>query len=164
MLRLYLVRHGIAVDPEDPECPPEPERFLTEKGIRKTREAAKGLRTLGVNPDRLLSSPYTRARQTADIFAAEFGCKAPVETTEALLPDRPPAELFEDLLTMRRGEVMAFGHAPHLDEALAHALGLNYAVTAMKKAAVACLELDAISPPQGFLIWYLPPAILRQLG
>ena len=37
---LYLVRHGIAVDPNDPKSPPEPERPLTAKGVQKTRAAA----------------------------------------------------------------------------------------------------------------------------
>jgi hypothetical protein len=37
---LYLVRHGIAVDPNDPKSPPEPERPLTAKGVQKTRSAA----------------------------------------------------------------------------------------------------------------------------
>jgi phosphohistidine phosphatase SixA len=39
---LYLVRHGIAIDREDPDCPPETERYLTRDGIKKTREVAKG--------------------------------------------------------------------------------------------------------------------------
>src|SRR5277367_870696 len=58
---LYLVRHGIAVDPNDPKSPPEPERPLTAKGVQKTRAAALGLQALGVKPDVLLSSPYVRA-------------------------------------------------------------------------------------------------------
>jgi phosphohistidine phosphatase SixA len=32
MMRLYLIRHGIAMDREDPKCPPDTERALTPKG------------------------------------------------------------------------------------------------------------------------------------
>ena len=30
-MQLYIVRHGIAIDREDPQCPPEPERFRPKK-------------------------------------------------------------------------------------------------------------------------------------
>ena len=42
-MQLFIVRHGIAIDREDPKCPPDPERFLTEEGLEKTRQAAKGI-------------------------------------------------------------------------------------------------------------------------
>jgi len=60
---LYLVRHGIAVDREDPQAPSEPERPLTAKGVQKTRAAALGLQSLHVKPDVLITSPYVRAAQ-----------------------------------------------------------------------------------------------------
>jgi len=43
---LYLVRHGIAIDRDDPKCPDEAERYLTEEGIKKTREVARGVASL----------------------------------------------------------------------------------------------------------------------
>ena len=70
---LYIVRHGIAVDRTDPKSPPEPERPLTAKGVQKTRSAALGLKELGVKPDVLITSPYVRAAQTAEIFAEAVG-------------------------------------------------------------------------------------------
>ena len=70
---LYLVRHGIAVDRTDPKSPPEPERPLTARGVQKTRSAALGLRALGAKPDVLITSPYVRAAQTAEIFARGAG-------------------------------------------------------------------------------------------
>ena len=42
-MELYIVRHGIAVDREDAKCPPDPERFLTDEGKEKSRQAAKGV-------------------------------------------------------------------------------------------------------------------------
>ncbi len=40
-MKLYIVRHGIAIDREDPKCPPDPERYLTAEGVEKTRQVAK---------------------------------------------------------------------------------------------------------------------------
>ena len=79
---LYLVRHGIAVDRNDPKSPPEPERPLTAKGVQKTRAAALGLQALGAKPDVLITSPYVRAAQTAEIFAEALGF-SPAENPRA---------------------------------------------------------------------------------
>ena len=32
-MRIYVVRHGAAIDRDDPKCPPEAERYLTLAGI-----------------------------------------------------------------------------------------------------------------------------------
>ena len=69
-MEIYVVRHGIAIDREDPKCPPDPERYLTEEGIEKTKRVAAAVAALTASPDLLLSSPYVRAMQTAEIFAA----------------------------------------------------------------------------------------------
>ena len=34
-MQLYVVRHGIAIDREDPKCPSDPERYLTEEVFKK---------------------------------------------------------------------------------------------------------------------------------
>ena len=71
-MRLYLMRHGIAIDREDPDCPEETQRYLTAKGTQRTRSAAHGLADLGVKPAGLLTSPYIRAVQTAEIVAKHW--------------------------------------------------------------------------------------------
>ena len=94
---LYIVRHGIAIDRDDPKCPPDPERYLTEEGIEKTKQVAKGVASLGVTADLLLSSPYVRATQTTEIFvnALEYP-KQKIRRTDLLLPGADPSMLFRD--------------------------------------------------------------------
>lgn len=162
---LYLMRHGIAIDREDPKCPADVERFLTKEGMEKTREVARGLRTLGIHPEAMLSSPFVRAVQTAEITAAAFGfARDKIRQTESLIFGRKPVEFFRELAKLRAKEVMCFGHAPHLDEVIAFALGCRGTVTSLKKAGVACLELKAMAPPQGALLWLCTPRTLRALG
>jgi len=67
-MHLYLIRHGIALDREDPNCPPDTERPLTPKGLKRSHAAARGLRALGIKPNAVLTSPWLRAAQTAEIF------------------------------------------------------------------------------------------------
>src|SRR5260370_7142280 len=68
LMQLYIVRHGIAIDREDPKSPPEAERYLTEEGIEKTTLVAKSIAALGSSADLLVSSPYVPPMQTATIF------------------------------------------------------------------------------------------------
>jgi phosphohistidine phosphatase len=165
-MQLYIVRHGIAIDREEPKCPPDPERFLTEEGKDKTQQVAKGLAKLGVIADVFLSSPYRRAKETAEIFAAELEyAKAKVRYTNALLPSADAAMLFRELAKDKdAGTAMIFGHAPHLDEVLAAAVGSKHQITALKKAGVALVELKRVSPPSGELLWLATPKLLRNVG
>ncbi len=163
-MRLYLMRHGIAITREDPECPPEPERHLTPKGIDKTRAAANGLRALKINPDVVLTSPYLRAVQTAEITCVSLEIPVSrIRHTETLLPGASPQMLFEELSKAKADEVICFGHAPNLDEVIALAVHASKPFTELKKAGAACLEIDSISPIDGRLIWLLTSRALREL-
>ena len=165
-MQLYIVRHGIAIDREDPQCPPDPERFLTDEGTEKTKQVAKGVAEIGAVPDLMLSSPYLRAVQTAEIFAAalEHG-KQKIRKTDLLLPGADPMQLFRELGRERQASaVFIFGHAPHLDDLIATAIGSKHHVTALKKAGVALVELRRMVPPSGELVWLATPKMLRKAG
>jgi len=162
---LYLMRHGIAIDREEPDCPPEPERHLTPKGIEKTRGAARGLLTLKVNPDVVLSSPYLRAVQTAEIACVALEIPvSDIKRTDALLPGASPLMLFEELSKSKAEEVLCFGHAPNMDELIAQAVHAPKAITQLKKAGAACIELSSVSPVDGEIVWLLTSRALRALG
>src|SRR5947199_150260 len=103
---LYIVRHGIAIDREDPKSPADPERYLTTQGIKKTKEVAKRIaKLIEKTPKLFISSPYVRAMQTAEIFADTLGiAKAKIEETELLLPGAEPAGLFRELARKKSPE------------------------------------------------------------
>jgi phosphohistidine phosphatase len=165
-MQLYIVRHGIAIDREDPKCPADPERFLTEEGIDKTRDAAKGVAEVGAVPDTMVSSPYVRAVQTAEIFAEQLEyAKQKIRKSDLLLPGAEPLQLFRELARDKDGSVVfVFGHAPHLDDVLATALGAKHHISSLKKAGVALVELRRVSPPSGELVWLATPKLLRKAG
>jgi phosphohistidine phosphatase len=163
-MELYVVRHGIAIDREDPKSPADPERYLTEEGIEKTEQVAKSIAALGINPDLFASSPYVRAMQTAEILAAALQYpKQKIRQTNALLPGAEPSLFFRELAKDKQSAVVfCFGHAPHLDELIAAGVGVKHPITAMKKAGVALLELKRVSPPTGQLVWLVTPKLLRR--
>ncbi len=163
---IYIVRHGIAIDREDPKCPPDPERYLTEEGIEKTKRVAAAVAALGASPDLLLSSPYVRAMQTAEIFASALDySKQKIRQTDLLLPGTEPSLLFRELAKDKHTSTLfVFGHAPQLDDIIAAALGSKHHITSLKKAGVALIELKRVSPPNGQLVWLAPPKVLRRAG
>jgi phosphohistidine phosphatase len=165
-MQLYIVRHGIAIGREDPRCPSDPERYLTEEGVEKTVQVAKGVAALGATADLLLSSPYVRATQTAEIFASALDyAKQKIRRTDLLLPGAEPSLLFRELARDKQmSSVFLFGHAPQLDDVIATALGSKRHVTSLKKAGVALMELKRLSPPIGMLVWLATPKLLRRPG
>jgi phosphohistidine phosphatase, SixA len=88
---LYLLRHAIAEERSNDGS--DSARMLTPEGAEKMRIGARGLRRLGVQLDRLLTSPLTRARETADIVGAALDI-AP-ETVGALAPGCNAATLLD---------------------------------------------------------------------
>jgi phosphohistidine phosphatase len=165
MLRLYLIRHGIAVDREDPQCPPDKDRPLTPKGIKKTHASALGFLTLDAKPDFVLTSPWLRALQTAEIFCEVLGFPSKkIVRSDALKGTASPVDLFRELAQLKAEEVLCFGHEPHLHLAIGQVLHSSARITELKKAGAACMELERISPPQGQLVALYPPKALRLLG
>jgi phosphohistidine phosphatase len=163
-MKLYIVRHGIAIDREDPKSPADPERYLTEEGIEKTKQVAKGVAGMGAEADLLVSSPYVRAMQTAEIFASALDYpKQKIRQTEALLPGADPARFFQELAKQKdAASVFCFGHAPQLDELIAAAVGCKHAIATLKKSGVALVELKRVSPPSGQLVWLAIPKMFRK--
>lgn len=163
-MRLWLFRHGIAIDRDDPACPAEAARYLTEEGVKRTREAARGLRRLIDGPQAILASPYIRARQTAEIVAETLGFPLDrLETTKGLLPEAAGGPLLRGLGRRGEREIVAVGHAPNLDEVIAAAVGARSAITALKKAGVAVLEFEEVGPGRGTLAGLYSPKALRAM-
>jgi phosphohistidine phosphatase len=165
-MQLYIVRHGIAIDREDPKCPSDPERYLTEEGIEKTKQVAKGMAALGITGNLFVTSPYVRAAQTAEIFASALEyAKQKIRRTDLLLPGAEPSLLFRELAKDKQASsVFLFGHAPQLDDVISTALGSKKHITTLKKAGVALVELKRVSPPMGVLVWLSIPKLLRRAG
>ena len=165
MMRLFLLRHGVAVEKTDPRFPADADRPLTPKGIKKTRAAALGLRELGLAPNAVLSSPWLRAVQTAEILCDVLGySQKRIVRLDSLKGTSDVLNLFADLRKLKASVVVCVGHEPHLHRVIGAVLHTQAHVTDVKKAGVACLALERISPPQGRLLALYPARVLRLLG
>jgi phosphohistidine phosphatase len=153
-MRLYFLRHGIADWPEwDPAR--DHERPLTKEGLKKMKEQAKALADLGLKIDAILSSPYTRAYQTADIVAGKLGLEV---KTEPLLA---PGFTFDKLAEIAKPfddnqALLLVGHEPSFSMVIAELIGGGR--VQMKKGALA--RVDVNRELQGELVWLLQPKVL----
>lgn len=160
-----LLRHGIAVPCEEWNGA-ESERPLTARGIAKTRKAVTGLKHLGFRPTHLLSSPYRRALETAQIVQAVFLLQPDIAVHGELLFGHPPTEIISLLQSLPdEACVMCVGHEPHLGHtASLMVAGKTTDGFSLKKAGACAISFDGKPKPgRGRLLWSMPPGILRQL-
>ena len=85
ILEIYLVRHAIAAE-RGPKYPDDRKRPLTSDGIKRFKESVHGLVAIDIELDVILTSPLTRAEETATLLAEGFKKRVPVDTVEALAP------------------------------------------------------------------------------
>lgn len=160
-----LFRHGIAADREAWDGP-DADRPLVPRGIEKARKAAGGLRRLEVMPDVILSSPYTRAVETAKLVQDALRFKGSIRICDELVPEAPRDKLLVLLGSLPPDAcVVCVGHEPHLGEtAGVMLLGRPVPGLSLKKAGACSIAFDGLPRAgQGALHWWLTPALLRDL-
>jgi phosphohistidine phosphatase len=165
---LYLIRHAIAEDIAGDGHGADSERRLTSEGATKMRRIAKALKDAGLAFDLILSSPYVRARQTAEIVAKVYGLKKALELTPELAPHGNPRKLMELLANThrKRRSVVLVGHEPYLSTLISLLLSGGTSLSVRLKKAGIC-KLTAEEPAYGqcaTLEWLLTPRLARSRG
>jgi phosphohistidine phosphatase len=131
------------------------------------RQIAKGLRNLGVEFDMILSSPYVRARETAEILADLFKMKKNLEFSDNLIPMGNPELLITEVNEKYPVESIAMvGHEPHLSSLVAMLVAENGKTDiTLKKGGVCYLSTDDLHQERrATLEWLLTPGILTEIG
>ncbi|MBN2711486.1 MAG: phosphohistidine phosphatase SixA [Planctomycetes bacterium] len=157
MMDLIVVRHADA----EHETRPDFDRKLTLKGEKQSARIGKFLAALGVWPDRIITSPLVRARQTADLAAALLKPEKGVEVDERLACGMQPDDVYAMLHECDAGAcVMIVGHEPDLSRLCSDitAMESSYCFE-MKKASVARFELERPGRGGGMLCWLVPPKL-----
>jgi phosphohistidine phosphatase SixA len=129
------------------------------------RAVLKRARAAGVSPEAILTSPWSRALDTARMAGHALQCGRVVET-RALLPDIPPAQVLREIRAIRIAkrnakEVIVAGHEPQLSRLAAFLLEAPVAVD-LKKGSLLRIDIqEKEGPPRGVLKWMLTPRLAR---
>jgi phosphohistidine phosphatase len=144
MKKIALLRHGHAEHGISPDF----KRKLKPEGYLEIQSVGLKISLRFGRPDRIISSPAVRARQTAEQYRSQDSEAVPLELNEILYA----AEL-EDLLGLLAGlpeeleQVVLVGHNPSLEE-LIETLSGNH--VQLKPGCCCCLTLDIESWPEIF--------------
>ena len=166
-MKLLVVRHAIAEDREAYAASGHDDalRPLTEQGARRMKRGARGLRRLIPVIDTLVSSPFTRAFDTAEIVRREYQIER-VETNRALEPTVSVADAVAALQSYSANILAIVGHEPQLSRLVTYLVsGLDRSAIELKKGSACLIEFEGIpSAGAGMLIWSIRPMVLRRLA
>lgn len=137
------------------------DRALTRDGAERSAAVGRGLARLAPRVEVVLSSPFRRARETADAVAKALAVE--VRAVGGLEPGHTPAEVLRALSAGKWRAALLVGHQPLLGEVaglMVH--GDERRDLPLRKAAVARVSWD---PEDGGTLEALLPAdVLERLG
>lgn len=154
-MRLILLRHADAIDREAWHGE-DADRPLTRDGAKRLKGVLKALRPL-VDADEILTSPWLRARATAELAASVWNL--PLREADWLAGGA--ADAAEGIAELRAlGEPVLVGHEPDLGELIGALIGAK--AVPLKKAGVAVLEGEA-APGGMRIVAVLSPKVVEAL-
>jgi phosphohistidine phosphatase len=152
-MRLYLVRHGEAVQAEN-----DSERVLTKEGRERVRKTAYFLRKNNINVKIIFHSGKTRARETAQIIAEEINPVNGIAESAGLKPN-DPVKVWMNNVRDLTSDTMIVGHLPQLSKLLSNLTtgDIERDLFLINDASVICLEK---SDDSWMVRWFVTPDIL----
>lgn len=167
-MKILILRHGIAVVRDDLDVKNDSERQLTSKGKRQLRQTAAAMKQMGLRFDLILSSPYLRAEQTAEIVAESLKLKRRLELSNALAPDGSPKDLIQELSELKPApeSILLVGHEPYLSRlvSLLTTGGLEFRMD-FKKGGLCKLETEKLGCDRcATLVWLLTPRQMKAMA
>ena len=167
-MNLFLLRHGLAVEREEFHFANDPLRPLTPKGKRQLHKVAAAMRAMEINFNVILSSPLVRARQTAEIVAANLKFKKRLDFADELKPGSDAKKLVQKIVGLKKAplNVLLVGHEPDFSELISlFVTGKTGAGFTLKKAGLAKLKIENLRAGKcATLTWLLTPTQMRLMS
>src|SRR5262245_7909854 len=134
---LYLIRHADAVPLGEGGITEDADRPLSEAGDKQARALGKALAQRGIVFDKVATSPYPRARQTAELMLKAWAPAPEWGTCDDLVPDGKRKAVGRFLRGLKGERVAVVGHMPQLGDMAAWIIGSKKARLDLAKAGVA---------------------------
>lgn len=166
-MEIIIIRHALAQDRSEfsKRGVEDSLRPLTLKGRKRMQKICVRLLDHIKEIDIIVSSPYTRARQTAEIISQIYFETKVVESPE-LVPQTNPAAFLKWIRTQGRHyrRIIVVGHEPQLSSFASYMLtGKPNTFIDLKKSGVIGLEVESFAHAeagQAQLLFSLPPRFL----
>lgn len=128
---------------------------------------ASGLKRVAPGIDWIVTSPFLRAAETAQIVAEGLQSHPPLDFCD----DLRPGENAEKLLLFlgkkpERTRILLVGHEPDLSDLAGRLIGAGPHANLLLKKGGCCLITSEHLPPKlpGQLVWWMTPRMLRSLA
>ena len=159
MQEIFILRHAQAEDLKDNQT--DFDRVLTEEGKIRTKKLGLFFNSIEEGVDVVLSSPYLRAKETANIFVSNVEKKPELKFVDFLSCGSSIKEIAKGLLPYSSfNKVLLVGHAPDLEVFLGKLVGAERIT--LKKGAIAKVILDNSIELSGNLVWLITSKIIKK--
>jgi phosphohistidine phosphatase len=167
-MKLYFLRHAEAIPLQGANFGSDSERPLTEEGVKRMKQVAPAMRRMKLSFDLILSSPFERAKRTAEFVAIEFKALDKLHYSQHLTTGGEPDALIAELLkTYASAEsILLVGHEPNMSRLMSMLLTGNLdLVIHFRKAALAELAIENLTFGRcAVLEWLLTPRQLSKMA
>jgi phosphohistidine phosphatase len=161
---IYFLRHANAGQKHFSNPDKDEKRPIDKLGEEQSHDVGRALASIGVIVDVIISSPLTRAMQTAAIVSQELGHEEKLVVDDALRPEAT-FDQFKALVNRHKDKfsIMVVGHDPSMTEFVNRVLsgGGPLAAVEMKKGGVAKVEKELRRP--AVLRWCMPPKVVQKI-
>jgi phosphohistidine phosphatase len=164
MKTLYLTRHAKS-SWDDPNVE-DIDRSLKSTGIQDAYLMGKHLKSKGISPEIILTSPAARAINTAVIFASQFNYPPEEIKIFQKIYESAPNDIIEAVLSAKTkaNSIMIFGHDPSLTNLVFQLTGKE--LEKIPTSATAGIELqindwNELSSAEGKFLFLEKPKELR---
>ena len=154
-MRIYLVQHGEAKSEEE-----DPNRRLTEKGIRDVENVVDFLRPLKLRVDAIWHSGKARAQETGELLARAVWARDGLLPREGLAP-KDQVKSTKEALELTSGDLMIVGHLPFLNKLVTLLVTGNETseILEFRFGSVVCVERREY---RGWRVaWMVTPSLLN---
>lgn len=165
---IFVLRHGRAGSWNPLRYPDDRLRPLTREGQDRLGRQVLVMEAIEVCPEVIVSSPLTRALQTAQIVHRGLDNPRPLATSDALTPGADPYDTLEELATdyASFASVMIVGHEPHLSGFTSVAVaGSHEPIIRIRKGALCKISLQPSAYGHtGWIEWSLTARQMLRLA
>jgi phosphohistidine phosphatase len=168
MMNIFILRHGIAVERGTKGFENDSERPLTPKGKRQLRKSTEAMKRMKLRYDLILSSPYKRAKQTAEIVAEELKLKKRLKFSDTLKFEGDPETMIREIAALKPApkNLLLVGHEPYLSHLISLLVAGNGSMAMdFKKGGLCKLEVEKLDgAARAQLVWLLTPKLMKEIA